>query len=304
MKKKALLVVALSAVACTASAQFYIRAGLGYAMPEAGQTLDGTGQPYNGSGTNGVNVQSYNIRSASFSSGVQSSIGAGYMLSEHIGIQLDMAIGLATKKYTFSQDSVQFYGVESSYNVVQQAKTPVLLTPSLVLQTGDENTWNLYSRFGMVLPLNTKVTQDQIEDNLPNTGSLQDVDFTLAIKSRFSIGFAAAAGVKYKINDRVSIWGEASLLSMSVFIKEEDLVAVTYNGSGQPLSSVSGPQVVKYSKKGVIDSADVATYSQPFSNVGINVGVTVNLTEKKQRHHSRSRNDEDLIDDSKPFRRR
>ena len=297
MKKIGFLVIFLSVAAYTASAQLYVRLGLGYAVPEAGQTLDGTGQPYNGSSINGVNNQSVNIKLASFSAGVQSSIGMGYMFSEHVGIQLDMNIGLATKKYTFTQDSVLIQGVENNYSVVQKAKTPVFLTPSLVLQTGDENKLNLYSRFGIVLPLSTKITQDQLEDNLPGTGAPVDVDFTFQIKNSFSVGFAAAAGVKYKINDRISVWGEANLLSMSVFIKESDVEALTVNGSSQSLSLVQGPLVVKYSKNTIIDSVRQIAYSQPFSNVGINVGVTFNLSEKKHSHHSGRKKDED-IDDS------
>ncbi len=302
MKKIICLAFAFSALAYSASAQFYISGGLGYAFPQAGQTVDGTGQPYNGTSNNGANTETFNIKGASFSAGLQGAIGIGYMFSEHVGVQLDMNVGLSTKKYTFSQDSVEIGGVLNNYSVVQQAKSPVFLIPSLVLQTGDENKVNLYSRFGIVLPMKTTITQDQVEVNLPGTGTPEALDFTVQIKNSFALGFSAAVGVKYKVSDRLSIFGEASLLSMSVYVKEADLTSFSYNGQNQSLSYVSGPQTIKYSKNTAVDSADQVTYAQPFSNIGIKVGVTYNLSEKRRSKHSRHSDVE--VGDDKPFRRR
>src|SRR4051794_8081484 len=88
------LVIVLSFVAAHAGAQgFYFRAGLGYAFAQAGQTLDGTGQPYDGSLNNAT--QSATIKGASLSAGFQGQVGLGYMISDHAGIQLDANIGIA-----------------------------------------------------------------------------------------------------------------------------------------------------------------------------------------------------------------
>ncbi len=317
MKKISCLALFLSVASYTASAQLYISAGLGYAVPQAGQTMYDTPIPYNGfpTGFSGSRNNSssgssytYNIKSASFSSGVQSAIGMGYMFSENIGVQLDASIGLSSTKYTFNDNNVNLNTAASPVagyiNTTQQAKTPVLLMPALVLQTGGNKT-NLYTRFGIALPLNTKITQDQVMANAPGTGAIYVDDFTWQIKSSFSLGFTAAAGVRYKINDRFSIWGELSLLSMSLNIKEQDLQSLTQNGQSIPLSSYTYPTTIKFSKTATVDSnlASFPTYSQPFSNIGLKVGVTFNLTEQKHTHHSRRSNDED-IDNTKPFRRR
>ena len=88
MKKIGFLILAFAVTTYTASAQSYLRVGLGYAMPEAGQTLDGTGQPYNGTSNNGAINETIAIKAASYSSGVHGHLAAGYMFSEHVGAEL------------------------------------------------------------------------------------------------------------------------------------------------------------------------------------------------------------------------
>ncbi len=169
----------------------------------------------------------------------------------------------------------------------RQKRLSFIVTPSLVLQTSGDKL-KAYTRLGIALPLNTKITEDQILSNAPGTGTLQVDDFTWQIKNSFSLGFTAAAGVKYKISDNISVWGEVSLLSMSVYIKQQDLTnwVETAQGSAQsvPFSYYGGPTTIKFSKTATVDSnqASFPTYAQPFSNVGINVGVTFTLS-----HHER-----------------
>jgi hypothetical protein len=117
------------------------------------------------------------------------------------------------------------------------------------------------------------------------------------------MGFGAAAGVSYKLNDRVSLWGEVSLLSMSVLIKESQVESIAINGQNQPLSILRGPLTTTYSKNITADSAHSPTYSQPFSNVGFNVGIRFNLSDEGHSNHGRKSN-HDEADDNKPFRRR
>jgi len=317
MKKISCLVVAFSIAAYSASAQLYLSFGLGYSFAQAGQTMYDTPIPYNGfpTGINGTrnNTSStsytYNIKSASFSSGVQSAISMGYMFSQNVGIQLDAAIGLSNTKYTFNDDNANLgtsaSPVAGTISTIQQAKTPVLMMPALVLQTGGDKV-NLYSRFGIALPLNTKIDQEQVISNNAGAGQVETDDFQWQIKSSFSLGFTAAAGVRYKLSDRISIWGELSLLSMSLKAKEQDLQSLSQNGQSVALSSYPYPTTIKFSKTATVDSnlASFPTYAQPFSNVGLKVGITVNLTKNKYTHHARRNSDEDIIDDTKPFKRR
>jgi len=288
---------------------FYLRLGVGYAVPEAGQTMDGTGTPYNGSlayPTSSANYpQNYNIKNASFSAGFQGMLGLGYMFTDHVGIQLDANAGLSTKKYTFDiQNANLGTSVYGDYSVIQQAKSPFIVSPSLVLQTGGAP-WNIYARMGLAVPVSTKITEDQVATTGAGTAGYDIQDISYQIKNSFSLGFVAAAGVQYKLNDRVSIFGEVSLLSMSVFIKQSTLTAasqVSASGSqSYAPSSLGVPVVVNYSKKASADSAgdQQAAYSQPFSNIGFNFGLVFRLGDQSR---NKGRRNED-IDETKPYRR-
>jgi hypothetical protein len=294
MKKALLSFVALSLASLVSTAQeFYFRAGTGYAAPQAGQTLDGTGQPYNGTLSSN---NTYNVKNASFSSGVQGYLGLGYMFSDHVGVQVDANLGLANTKYTFTASDVYVGGILSTVSIVQQAKSPVIVTPALVLQTGGDAV-NVYARIGLALPVSTKITQDQILTNAPGTGSISTDDFTLQLTNSFSMGFTGAAGVKYRINEKFTIWGELSFMSMSLYLKEAELTGASENGQSIPLSQIVGAQVVKYSKNATVDSTNTTqvTYSQPFSNVGINVGINISLSNSggHSRHNVRGNDDID-----------
>lgn len=294
MKTLTGFVFILSVITTSVSAQeFYFRAGGGYAFPQAGQTIDGTGQPYNGTQSNSTYLTTYNLKAASFSSGVQGVFGLGYLFNDHIGVQLDASIGLSNTQYTYTDHNVQLNGVLGDVSIIQHAQSSVFIMPSLVLQTGGDP-WNIYCRMGLALPLSSKITQDEVLTNAPGTGATTVDDFTLQLTNSFSLGFTAAAGVKYKLNDRTSIWLEASLLSSSLFIKQADLVNASENGQNIPLSAISGPQTVKYSKSVSVDTTGTMqpTYSQPFSNIALQFGVCFTLSHHSHRAARRNEDEE------------
>ena len=298
MKTFALSALCLSFIISSAHAQFYLRAGLGYAMPQAGQTMDANGTPYNGTYSSSTGKQTYTMKSASYSSGSSCTLGLGYMFSDHVGVQADAALGLANSKYTFAVANANISGYIGNEQVTTQAKSTIFLMPALVLQTGGSSSWNLYGRFGVVVPVKAVVTS--IEDYYIPSQSFR-IDYTSQLKSSFSLGTTAAAGLEYKLNDRTTLWGEVSMMSLSLFLKESKYTHVTVDGVSYPLDSIGGPHPVKYSKNVTVDTNynTQPSYSLPFSNLGISIGVRVLLSEKKHKDH-------DLIDDkrAKPYKRR
>ncbi|MES2701163.1 MAG: outer membrane beta-barrel protein [Bacteroidota bacterium] len=288
MKKTVLLISVLSVLINTAySQEFYLRAGVGYALPHAGQSIAGNEWPYNGTVSNSVN---YNIQGASFAAGLQAHVGAGYLFTDHIGIQLDATFGLANTVFTFRNNNVLVYytsgsAVLSNVTIDHEASFPLNLLPSLVLQTGGDKC-NVYSRMGLAVPLNSKVDMSRTIANVPGTGALTVTTEKWEMKHRFSLGFTAAAGVEYKIGDDMSIWGELSLLSMSAFIKESNLKSYVYNGRVISPSQLSGVTSIKYGTNITLDTNDFSrqpAYTQPFSNVSFNAGIRYTIPARKRK---------------------
>src|SRR5690606_5108427 len=94
---------------------------------------------------------------ASYTSGGQAAIALGMWVNSHVGVELAANVGLATTKRDISlttNDPEQ----QTSFNVTEQAKQPLMFTPSVVVQSGGKI--NVYARGGIVLPVLSKITQD------------------------------------------------------------------------------------------------------------------------------------------------
>lgn len=271
---------------------FYVRAGLGYNIPNAGQISDGVGTPYSGTVTNTNNTPpannyvSYNIDKVSFSNGLQGTIGVGYMFTEHIGADLSFSGTLSAKEYSLTTTNVQIpnFGA-SNLTIINKANNPMMLTPSIVLQTGC--TVNVYGRMGVAIPLRTTILQDVIITNVPGTGASTTYDFTYEYHNKFSLGLAAALGVSYKINDALRVWLEVSSLSLSVDTKQADLVAATRNGQA---GNIQGSTPTVFSRNFTADQKDeshLPAYSLPFSSIGANAGITFAFGKSASQKHTK-----------------
>lgn len=287
MKKIALLAFTISVLSCAdTKAQFYLRAGAGYAMPMAGQTLDGGANPYSGTRSNSTYSIAYNMKNVSFSSGSGVELGFGYLFNDHVGVQLDGSLGLANKKYSFSDKNVNVgSGYQGDITITMQAKSALLVMPGLVLQTGNSSACNLYTRFGAALPLSSGIANEE-SIYVPSASVIEKV--SSKVTSSFSLGLAAAAGIQYKIGENSTLWAEVNMLSMSLLIKEVTYTTASINGVTYPLDTLGIPHSIKYSKNAVIDStySNLPAYSLPFSNVGFHVGITVLLSEKRHKNES------------------
>lgn len=276
-----------------AGPNFFLRCGLGFAFPQAGQNLDNNEIPYNGT----INVLSsgdwaYNIKNASFSSGFHSEIGLGYMLNSHIGFELDLCVGLSTARYTGYINNITIDSIVSNYSQTQTAENPVLLVPSIVYKTGWIGSCNFYARGGLVLPLSTHVMQDQSYSNLPGAGSVETDVYTYDIKTKFIPGFKGAMGMELKINDANSFYAEMQLLSMSLYPSAASLTGLTVNGVAYtPGSAAQSAQNITYNNTVIVpngntNSSTQTSYALPFSNIGIHVGLvhTISYSTGGGRH--------------------
>ena len=277
---------------------FFYRLGIGYAIPQAGQTMDGTAIPYNGTmnnaGTGSSATVSYDLKKASFSSGINGTVGVGYLFNEHVGIDVALSGMLGAQKYSFYENNIAVNNIASDVEITQHASC-TLFTPSLLMQTNGKI--NLYTRVGVAVPIKTRIYQDQIVTNLPGTGAIEADDFYSEIKNSFNLGFSGAAGANFKVNRRFNVYAEASFLSLAVFAKESDLKEVYVNGQGGYLQYVSVSQrKIVYSDNFTATSGDnfhQPTYAQPFSNMSFNVGLYYSLhtshgaTQRAESHSSR-----------------
>ncbi|MBA3829509.1 MAG: hypothetical protein H0X33_11280 [Taibaiella sp.] len=264
--------------------KIFIRSGIGQAFPQAGQTYSGGGF-FSGSETTQSNGQySYDIKKASFSSGIQGFIGFGGMFNKHVGVELIANIGLSNTSYTATYYHDTVNAIPSTTTNTRKAKTPVFLIPSLIIQTGGENI-NLYTKVGIVLPVRSQLEEVHEYTNEPGTGAIRTLGYTYTKTFNFTVGYAAAIGISKEL-PRLEVYTEVNMLSLGLVPKQEVLTSASYNGAtgnskGSYASQISAQYQTTSTYSYTLNTNSNGTsryaYSLPFSNVGICIGVKFNL---------------------------
>lgn len=284
--KKILLPALLMFAASQVSAQsLYLRGGVGYSLPQAGQLFSHIGLPYDGKTTinyNGADFSAdYYINKVSYSSGVHGYIAAGLMVTNHIGIELGADLGLATKATTFTQ--LETASPESSETTLEQSMDlPVLLSPALVIQTGGKI--NLYARGGISIPVKTlmELNYNTIDNQLnPSNNTIVTSTVRVTEEYQFSLspGFNGAMGIKISPVLKLSVWGEVSLLSMNLYATESNVTFYSEDGVNYTAQIPAAQKTTTYLQNGTASMNLNNDYTRliPYSNVGINAGVAVTL---------------------------
>jgi opacity protein-like surface antigen len=250
--------------------RLYVSGGLGFAFPMQGQKIDQYGNALNGTVTHYTTGSTVSdLKSASFTAGLKGVLSVGFVCSKNISIELDGAIGLASHEYAASIIGLT-NSAGQSYDYIghRKAVTPCILMPELVLQT-DKNKWNLFMKMGLALPLNTRMMLDETYE-FPNQIDI----YKWTIKNYWSLGYTATCGIKYSVSDDVALWADVNMLSLNIARKERDIESIEVDGKNYPQSSYTGIKQYHYNKEGISNGANQQSVAQPFSSLGINVGVT------------------------------
>lgn len=283
MKPSVFLAFLLFAFSVDSHAQqgLYVTGGIGYAIPTAGQSVDGSGNPYSGS----VNMfptsyssNAYTVKKASFTAGFNSRLGVGYMFSGHVGVELSGIAILAPKHYAVNEVNVPSPAGSELVDatVKNYAQLPIFMVPAIVYSTGGKK-FSGYARAGLALPLSSNVERE--ENNVHQTANESTEYLKEEFKMNFGMGIAGAMGVSYKVADNASIWLEGNFLMLSLYVKSEKVVTHTYDDENSTVPPIAGT-VTTFGYSGTY-VAQSPSYSVPFSNVGISAGIRINFAHAK-----------------------
>ncbi|HTN44951.1 MAG TPA: hypothetical protein VL098_01300 [Flavipsychrobacter sp.] len=248
-----------------ASSKAYIRAGVGYAFPHAGNSYLKT---QSGSFLSASNV----YEKYSLGAGAHINVAGGFWLFKNIGLELGVHAGIAPKKFVSKYSNPNETAEAKLY-----ARMPVYLIPSLVLQTGGEKA-NVYTRLGVVVNVTGKLTEEYASNSLK---------WEKEYRMRTGIGFQGALGVSLPMGKSVCFFAEVNGISMSQYLKKTELVMVRDNGIDVLPNLDMADKVTEYSDQVSITyttanpdpdkPTQAGTYSLPFSNVGFSAGVMIKL---------------------------
>ncbi len=260
-----LVIVLMTGVAN--SQNFYARfgggAGLGlsyYTSNFGDRTMDGDNNYY-----------TYDMKSYSMGSGANINLGLGYMFSKQIGVEMGFNefIGFGIGQ---TIDISSILNPESSVDQVKDNYSAMMfqIVPSLVITPGFEKI-NPYGRFGVILGVVNKIT---------NTVDGTQMDYKDKGYGGLAIGFAAAIGADYNLNNKIALYAEVDLNGLNYSPKKGKRTEWTIDGVDKMPEAKTRDKEwnyvkkIDYSENIPSDSPDKRQkYSVPLSNVGLNIGI-------------------------------
>ncbi|GGG49398.1 outer membrane beta-barrel protein [Bizionia arctica] len=300
--KHIVILVALMAIGLNVHAQdneaqptkgFYLRAGGGF-IAQTGKTEFNNADP-NGItmiqqsteiSTDGstINVKALN---GTLGGGFKFNLTGGYMFNDYIGAELGINYFNSSKETIGKLTSPQLISEETAYIRGVDLMPAIYLTPNF-------KKLNPYARVGLVMTGAGKLYIDTDVRQIDGGGIGTDivVNVKTEVKSKFSTGLGAAAGVTYPIGNKLNLFGEVefrnfSIKSKSASIKEYETRAVTGSQSqlvpGQQLADLPTSEkefifTDNYSQSATSpvptnEARKIPTQYVNASGTGINVGV-------------------------------
>ncbi|HOX83428.1 MAG TPA: outer membrane beta-barrel protein [Chryseolinea sp.] len=219
MKKIHVLILLCVAITSTTFAQgLYFRAGGGYATPVATQVIGYeilTTQDY--TGNNNINVTTVKSVSASYGAGANFNLGGGYMITEHIGFELNVQYTMGRKFETSNSLDYMDDGVSGrDETILKTFSRSIYFNPSFVITTGSGSKMP-YGRFGAIL-CNPKIKGEQTYYNDldgTSTGSLK-----WEMNKGMAYGIQGAVGMNWMLSGNIDLFTEINFISMTYYAKE------------------------------------------------------------------------------------
>lgn len=261
----------LTGFSCLAHAQsFYLKFGGGYSFPSASTLI---GSSSNGiylketDPENGFYLPAY-IRSGdavtgSYNSGVTASATFGYQTSSNMGFEVNLGyvFGKKYKAYTEHTDMIDEAVINTSKSVITTYSRNAYVAPAFVLTAGERNL-RPYLSAGVVLAM----AQVEVRSN-----SRSDYDGDNGTSGRtekysggLSFGLRGGAGLELKLNEKLGLFSELSLISMSYYPRERETTRYEEDGENLLATMNEYTRKTKYTKSTQSDTrSDADPASQP-----------------------------------------
>lgn len=191
-----------------ALAQAYVGGHVGYSFSTAPSVLGTAGtQDANGDKTS-ANIYSSN------GAGVNVGLNVGYMLSEHFGIDIAADYLIISPQKISTTDNTSSTQKVTGSNTISGSQ--IRVTPSLVV-AGGSGGFTPYGRFGVVLPVaGSTINEVSNVTEVPALSKTYTTKVKTETQGAFSLGFNTAIGAKLALSDKLSVFGELSLTTLSI----------------------------------------------------------------------------------------
>ena len=258
----------------------YLNINSGYATSMSSQNLSGFENSTFEFYSNSYSMKSEQIN-FSFGKGLNFGADFGYMFNKNFGLELDFSYLIGGNSIATRTEKGTNY--TNIYNHSLSSKM-LRINPSLVINSGFEKI-NPYAKFGLILGSGYVILSSNQE--ISGFSGQQSNSESIKLSGGIAIGLTSGIGALYKINDKLSFFGELNMINLSYGptkgIKTDfridgvDMLPslttrqkeTEYLDSFTETSSNSNPQDSEPSKK--------LKQKLPFGSFGLNLGLRVNF---------------------------
>jgi len=252
--------------------KFYAGINAGYNFGIASQNLSSNVNTTAGQTSNAV-------VKGSFGNGLNAGCFGGYWLNSNIGFELQAS-------YTLSRDFKANYVNEGIYTQKTDLTATMLkVLPCIIITVGDKKI-RPYVKMGMAFRVagNITSTVNYYDVQLAST-TITETKYTKG----FSLGMFSALGASKKLNEKFTFFMEALINVQSWAPNNGDITKYTINGVDMTSNLNVNQRNIQFNNSYVFDKSAYTQWKprqelkqyQPFSSIGINVGVYYSFIKKK-----------------------
>jgi opacity protein-like surface antigen len=251
----------------------------GYASLHVGYA-GGTSSELLGSNFEQTSLTSYTETGiyGTYGSGIPIGLNFGYMFTQHLGFELGFNYFMGSQVTSDIQKSFVGDDVTTTSKGYQ-----IRVLPQLVISTGSENKLNMYSKFGLILPVAGQTTfkkEGQVFTGLGTAPILVEGNST----GKFSLGYTGALGVTFNLSDKLSLFGELQFINLRIFSATQTITK--YEVGGSDIMSTKDKEDLETEFVTSLDEKSNADSNTPrqelgsstnYNSLGLNVGVKFNF---------------------------
>ena len=218
------------------------------------------------------------LLNATYGKGTEIRLKAGYMFNKHIGAELAFGYLFGSKIRSSYRDFKTDPNRPHILDITSAAQM-LSFTPSFVLSAGLDRKVHPYVKIGPVIGL-PRVTST-LQGKFPLLIIYPEIDFKSKTTKGVALGMSGIFGLNYSISDKLFLFGEAQITSLSWKPQKEVVTRYFVNTGIGPKDELGALDFTEFDYKKETSASDAENIlerpSHPFSSISANLGVMYNF---------------------------
>ncbi|MEO7991666.1 MAG: outer membrane beta-barrel protein [Chryseolinea sp.] len=273
--KKRILLIACLVTSCFASdvlaQSSYVSFNVGYGLPMNAQSLESI--DFNSTTENGT-ATTYEEEKVSLGKGLRATAAFGRMFTPYIGAEISVSYLMGGKSEAIQRDDNSNY-----YNKLTLSSSMISATPTIIFSAGLEKI-NPYAKIGFIVGSSTiKYAGDADNDG--------DIDkFEYKLNGGLAMGFSSSIGATYPLNEKMSLFGELNIISLSYAPTKGELVKASSDGQDLLPGATVSQKEIDFVDSYTYDNQNPPSDDKPaqelkqyfsYGSIGINFGLKISF---------------------------